>query len=441
MKNQVYRRVLAILIAALSVTTLAEAQITTGTVFGTVRDSQGGAIPGASVVLISETRNTRMAPVITNASGEYSIPNVTADTYTLEVTMDGFKTITRRNIPVSGADRVAIPALDLEVGGRSEVVNVTAEAALIQAQSGERSAVVDTTQVQNLPISGRNFASVISTGIPGVTGTTRIGGGGQNNIMMDGISAMDTGNNGQMLQMNMDAIQEVKVLTQGYQAEFGRSSGLQISAVTKSGSNRFHGSVYEIRTDSTWNSVSWANQKNGTAPGVSKNDTFGYTIGGPVGRPGGANKLFFFYSHEYRPTTSGGNTRRFRLPTELELSGDFSQSIDNQGRPIPQLYDAATGLPKTQCTGTVAAPGISTACFPGNKIPANRQYGIGLAVLNQWKRAGYAPNGINGLDYNFETKDPVIKNLTTQPAIRGDYQFSANLRVTGKYAGQRQRVQ
>ena len=240
MKNQVYRRVLAILIAALSVTTLAEAQITTGTVFGTVRDSQGGAIPGASVVLISETRNTRMAPVITNASGEYSIPNVTADTYTLEVTMDGFKTITRRNIPVSGADRVAIPALDLEVGGRSEVVNVTAEAALIQAQSGERSAVVDTTQVQNLPISGRNFASVISTGIPGVTGTTRIGGGGQNNIMMDGISAMDTGNNGQMLQMNMDAIQEVKVLTQGYQAEFGRSSGLQISAVTKSGSNTFH---------------------------------------------------------------------------------------------------------------------------------------------------------------------------------------------------------
>ena len=441
MKNQVYKRVLAILIAALSVTTLAEAQITTGTVFGTVRDSQGGAIPGASVVLISETRNTRMAPVITNASGEYSIPNVTADTYTLEVTMDGFKTITRRNIPVSGADRVAIPALDLEVGGRSEVVNVTAEAALIQAQSGERSAVVDTTQVQNLPISGRNFASVISTGIPGVTGTTRIGGGGQNNIMMDGISAMDTGNNGQMLQMNMDAIQEVKVLTQGYQAEFGRSSGLQISAVTKSGSNRFHGSIYEIRTDSTWNSVSWANQKNGTAPGVSKNDTFGYTIGGPVGRPGGANKLFFFYSHEYRPTTSGGGTRRFRLPTELELSGDFSQSIDNQGRPIPQLYDAATGLPKTQCTGTVAAPGVSTACFPGNKIPANRQYGIGLAVLNQWKRAGYVPNGINGLDYNFETTDPVIKNLTTQPAIRGDYQFSPNLRVTGKYAGQRQRVQ
>ena len=444
----VCRRVLALLLATLCLSAAAYAQITTGTVLGTVRDTSGGALPGATVVLISESRNTRMSPVVTNANGEYSIPNVTPDTYTVEVTMDGFKTVTRRGVPVSGADRVSVPAIDLEVGGRSEIVNVTAEAALIQAQSGERSAVVDTTQVQNLPISGRNFASVISGAIPGVTGTTRIGGGGQNNIMMDGISAMDTGNNGQMLQMNMDAIQEVKVLTQGYQAEFGRSSGLQISAVTKSGTNRFHGSAYEIRQDSAWNSHKcsnagncWATIKNGTAPGVSSNDTFGYTIGGPVGKPGGTNKLFFFYSHEFRPTTSGGGTRRFRLPTELELSGDFSQSIDNQGRPIPQLYDASTGLPKTQCTGTVAAPGISTACFPGNKIPLNRQYGIGLAVLNQYKRAGYTPNGFNGLDYNFETTDPVIDNLTQQPAIRGDYQFSPALRATAKYAGQRQRVQ
>jgi hypothetical protein len=442
MSNLVCKRVLAMLLAALCVATVAAAQITTGTVFGTVKDSQGGAIPGAAVVVISETRNTRSAPVTTNAAGEFSLPNLTADTYTLEVTMDGFKTITRRNIPVSGADRIGVPVLTLEVGGRSEIVSVTAEAALIQAQSGERSAVLDTTQMQSLPIAGRNFTAIIAAGVPGITGTTRLGGGGQNNIMMDGISAMDTGNNGQMLALNMDAIQEVKVLTQGYQAEFGRSSGLQISAVTKSGTNQFHGSAYEIRTDSTWNSVSWANQKNGTAPGVNKNDTMGYTIGGPVGKPGGTNKLFFFYSHEYRPTTTGGNTQRFSLPTNLELAGDFSRSVDNDGLPIPQLYDVSTNLPKSQCTGTVAAPGISTACFPGNRIPANRHYPIGLAVLTQWKRAtGIEPNGISGIGYNYETRTPFVKNLLTQPAIRGDYQFSSNLRVTGKYAGQRQRVQ
>ena len=84
-------------------------------------------------------------------------------------------------------------------------------------------------------------------------GGTRLGGGGQNNIMMDGISAMDTGNNGQMLNLNIESIAEVKVLTQGYQAEYGRSSGLQITAVTKSGTNRFRGSVYDVKSNSDWN--------------------------------------------------------------------------------------------------------------------------------------------------------------------------------------------
>ncbi len=433
-------RALALVLGILSLGTMASAQITTGSVFGTVKDSQGGTIPGATVILISESRSTRSAPVVTNEAGEFSIPNVTADTYTVEVSMDGFKTVTRSHVPVSGGDRVSVPPFTLEVGGKTEVVNVTAESALIQAQSGERSAVVETAQIQNLPVSGRNFTSVLAN-VPGIQGTTRLGGGGQNNIMMDGISAMDTGNNGQMLQMNMDAIQEVKVLTQGYQAEYGRSSGLQISAVTKSGSNRFHGSGYEIRTNSKWNSVSWANQKNGTTPAVSKNDTWGYTIGGPIGRPGGNNKLFFFYSHEYRPTTSGGGVRRFTLPTDRELAGDFSQSVDNQGRPIPQLYDATRG-PKSGCTGTVAAPGVSTTCFPGNKIPADRMYPLGLTILNQWRNAvGFAPNGISGQGYNYEGTDPIIHNLTQQPAVRGDYQVNTRLRLTGKYAGQRSRVQ
>ena len=233
--------------------------------------------------------------------------------------------------------------------------------------------------------------------------------------MMDGISAMDTGNNGQMLQMNMDAIQEVKVLTQGYQAEFGRSSGLQISAVTKSGSNRFHGSGYEIRTDSTWNSVSWANQKNGTAPGVNKNDTFGYTIGGPVGKPGGSNKLFFFYSHEYRPTTSWRRHASVQpCRRTSNSSGDFSQSVDNERRPdstaLRRLHRPAEDAVHGHGRGAAHLHGLlpgqpdsgQSACTP-----------VGLAVLTQWKRAtGIEPNGISGLGYNYETTDPFVKNLT-----------------------------
>ena len=104
----------------------------------------------------------------------------------------------------------------------------------------------------------------------------------ENNFMMDGVSAMDTGNNGQMLSLNIESIGEVKVITQGYQAEFGRSTGLQITAVTKSGTNQLHGSGYGIFTNSNWNSRSWTNQKNGTPQAYTYADTYGFSVGGPV---------------------------------------------------------------------------------------------------------------------------------------------------------------
>ncbi|MEO8520773.1 MAG: carboxypeptidase-like regulatory domain-containing protein, partial [Acidobacteriota bacterium] len=191
-----FERVVLFVVLALGLAVApAAAQITTGTVAGTVKDSQGGVVPGATIVLVSEGRGTRSAPVVTNAQGDYVLANVTADTYTVEVAMEGFKTINRTGIKVSGGDRVAVPALTLEVGGASETVNVKAEAALVQAQSGERSFAVSTEQVENLPIQHSNFTSLTSL-TPGViqggasAGGTRIGGVGQNNIMMDGISAM-----------------------------------------------------------------------------------------------------------------------------------------------------------------------------------------------------------------------------------------------------------
>jgi hypothetical protein len=225
----------------------ASAQITTGSVAGSVKDNQGLRVPGATVTLINEARNTRMAPVVSSATGDFVIPNVTAGTYTIEVSMSGFKSLLLNGVSVGGGDRVSVGELTITLGGVSETVMVSGEAPLIQSQSGERSFRVTTAQVENLPIgTARNFSALTSL-TPGVTGnTTRLGGGGQNNIMMDGVSTMDTGNNGQLLNMTPEAIAEVKVLTAGYQAEYGRSSGLQITAVTKSGSNTFRGSVYDV---------------------------------------------------------------------------------------------------------------------------------------------------------------------------------------------------
>jgi len=417
------------------------AQITTGNVSGIVRDPQGGVIPGATVVLISETRGTKSAPTTTNETGLYVFPNVTPDTYTIEVTLDAFKTVRRNGIAVSGADRVGIAPITLEPGTLVESVTVVAQSPLVQTQSGERSYAVTSAQIDNLPVARNNFTSMTAF-TPGVVqvgasaGGTRIGGAGQNNIMMDGISAMDTGNNGQMLNMNVDAIGEVKILTQGYQAEFGRSSGLQITAVTKSGTNQFRGSAYDIQTNSDWDSNSWVNIKNGDPKVKQSTKTLGYTLGGPVGRPGGTNKLFFFYSHEYRPVTTainGGNPIRIRVPTAAERAGDFSQTRDNTGALFNFIKDP---------TSTAACGPTSTAgCFQAGgvlgRIPADRLYNTGIALLNRYPMPNVTQTA--GLNYNYEVPAPTVDNLTQQPSIRVDYQLSSAFRVTGKYSGQRAR--
>src|SRR5438552_13196888 len=417
------------------------AQITTGTVSGTIKDSQGGVIPGATVVLVSDTRGTKSERAFTNESGDYVFPNVTPDTYTVEVTMDGFKTVKRGGIAVSGADRVGVPPLTLEPGALAETVTVVAESPLVQTQSGERSYAVSSTQIENLPITRTNFTSVMVFA-PGVVaggasaGATRLGGAGQNNIMMDGISAMDTGNNGQMLNMNVDSIAEVKILTQGYQAEYGRSSGLQITAVTKGGSNRFRGSAYDIQTNSDWDANSWVNQANGDPKIKTSTKTLGYTLGGPIGKPGGNNKLFFFYSHEYRPVTAainGGNPIRIRVPTELERAGDFSQTRDNTGALFNLIHDPTSTQPCTAANtaGCFAAGGVL------GRIPADRLYPVGMALLNRYPLPNVAQGP--GANYNYQVDAPTTDNLTQQPAIRIDYQLSSNFRVTGKYSGNRAR--
>jgi hypothetical protein len=421
-------RVLAMLSIALLVGVApTAAQITTGAVTGTIRDAQGAVIPGATVVLVSESRGTRLAPVVSNATGDFVVPNVTPDTYTVEVSMESFKTVRRAGIIVTGADRVGVPPITLEAGGIAETVTVTAESPMVQSQSGERSFAVSLEQIENLPVQRQNFVNLMQFA-PGVspggsTGFVRQGAISQNNLMMDGISAMDTGNNGTMLPMNIESIGEVKILTQGYQAEYGRSSGLQVTAVTKSGTNRFRGSLYDVERDSDWNSNTWVNAKNGDPKPVVRENDWGYSIGGPVGKPGGNNKLFFFYSHEYRPRNNpinNGNPIRLRVPTLLERQGNFSQSLDQNGAPIPQLLDPLTRQP-----------------VPGNVFPAGSLYQTGLALLNRYPNPTLEQRP--GTNYNYEIQPPKVDNLTQQPAVRVDYQVTSNLRFNFKYSGQRAR--
>ena len=411
------------------------AQLTTGTVTGSVRDAQAAVIPGATLSLISETRGTRLPDAISSASGDFVFPNVPPDTYTLQITHKGFKTLRRAGIAVSAGDHVGLGALTLDIGGMTETVTVSAEAPLVETQSGERSFTITPTSVQNLPIQNRSFTALAALS-PGITGTSRIAdrastGGSNNNVMMDGVSTMDTGNNGIVLQMNVESVAEVKVLVSNYQAEYGRSSGVQISASTKSGTNRFHGSAYIVMRNSKWNALSHTARLNGDPKGKVDDKDFGYSIGGPIGRPGRQNKLFFFYSHEFAPRTTGGSVVRYRFPTALERAGDFSQSTDNDGNPFPYIRDWTTNRPcsASNQSGCFRADGVL------GRIPTDRLYDTGLNILKLYP----LPNlNIPGVSYNYEARRPEQSLLAQQPVVRLDYQPWPKLRGTLKIAEWRQ---
>jgi hypothetical protein len=426
----------AVLFAAVVSTHVpAWAQITTGSIAGTVKDGQGGVIPGATVTLVNEAQGTRSAPVVTNDRGDFVFANVSSGTYTIEVEVSSFKTLNRSGISLSAGERLSIGTLTLELGGTAEVVTVKGEPPLLQASTGERSFTVTTEAVENLPIASRSFTALASLA-PGVSGSSRIGGGGTTFVMMDGISAIDTGSNGApILQMNVESIAEVKVLGSTYQAEYGRSSGLQITAVTKSGTNRFRGSIYDVERNSDWNSNSKVNELNGDPKPIAKERDWGFSIGGPVGRPGGNNKLFFFYAHEFEPRTAGNDVVRYRVPTALERQGDFSQTTDNNGTLYPYIKDPllAGACNATTQAGCFAAGGVL------GRIPPNRLYQPGVNVLNLWPQPNLA--SAPGQAYNLEITRPEESILSWQPALRLDYQPTDKLRATFKYSGWQQRNQ
>jgi hypothetical protein len=433
MSGNVCVRLLAVVLVTLGLTMPAAAQITTGSVVGSVRDAQGGVIAGATIILTSESRGTKLPGITTSETGDFVFVNIPPDIYTVSVTMTGFKTLTRAAVAVSPGDRVSLTAFTIQVGGATETVTVSADTPTIQAQSGERSFTIDTASVQNLPILSRSFTALAFLA-PGVTEDAnntpqRLGGGGDANIMLDGVSAMDTASNRPLLQMNVESIAEVKVLTSGYQAEYGRSSGVQVSGVTKSGTNQFHGSLYDVERNSDWDSNSRQNILQGNPKTTRKERDWGYSVGGPVGRPGGANRIFFFYSQEFSPRTRGNEIVQFRLPTALERMGDFSKTTDNNGNPFPYIRDP-------QLAG-LCSPADQTACFRDGgvlgRIPADRLYETGVNILRRYP----LPN-IDGVppqqNFNYRAARPEESIYSWQPAARVDYQPTSALRLSVKYS-------
>ena len=431
--NRTSLSVAIVLLLLVMMAASASAQVTGG-ITGTVADSQGGVIPGATVTLTSASKNTRLGTAVTNDRGGFAFPNIPPDTYTVTVEMSSFKTLKKSGFEISSGPVTSIGVLTIELGGTAEVVTVTGETPLIQTVSGEKSFTVNSQQMASLPILGRDFGSLLQL-TPGVQVSTdtlttvqALGGAGQTTFMVDGAVNMDPGINRQSMKVSVDSVSEVKAVTSSYQAEYGRSAGMQVNVVTKSGTNQLRAGGYYVARNSDWNSNSKTNILNGDPKPVVDEKDYGGSLGGPVGRPGGNNKLFFFFNLEYNPRTRSGAIASYRMPSMLERQGDFSQTLDNNGNPFPYIKDPLSSSP---CSAANTAGCFQDGGVVG-RIPANRLYQTGLNILKWYPQ----PNLGNtpGVAYNYQATAPETKLYGYAPVLKVDYQALSNLRASARYS-------
>src|SRR3954462_2236434 len=402
-----------ILLAAWAATTQAQTQ---GGISGLVTDSSGAAVPGATVTVTNTaTRGTRNTT--TNAAGLYTFPVVPPGIYALKVELQGFHTAEVRSfkVDVQQTVRVDVP---LQVGALDETVTVNGESTLLNTQSTTLGTVIENKIVTELPLNGRQYLNLVAVA-PNVNvlspaagqAGARLGGeraaqsisvGGQriffNYYTLDGVSNTDPNFNNYIALPSIDAIQEFKVQTGVYPAEFGHQS-TQVNVVTKSGGNAFHGSGFEFLRDEKFDAKPYAFTSAHPAKSPFKWNGFRYEVDGPVVR----DKLFFMTNFEKlrrRQTTQS----TFTVPTEKMCGGDFSEI------PGTVIYDPTTGQP-----------------FPGNVIPTSRIDPISKNLLTYY-HAATLPTLQN--NYVQDNSAPFDRNGYV---VRADFNESPSSQWMGRY--------
>ena len=305
---------------------------TTTTLYGTVSDKSGAVVPGAQVTATNVgTNQSRTAQ--TNPEGQYRFEFMPIGAYSLELTATGFKKFVQKGIALDVNVNARVDA-SLEVGTMTEEINVTASAASVNTDNAQIGRTVENTEITTLPIVGRNVYTLLQL-TPGVSSTgnsivlgypeqrTMINGGvdggaGSVNYYLDGGTNMTGLRNTGNIAPNPDAVDEFRVVTNSYSAEYGRFAGGVINIITRSGGNQFHGSLFEFFRNNDLNAYPWLSLI--TSP-LHRNQ-FGGTLGGPIRK----NKTFFFgtYSGLRQITSSFLNSAV--VPTALERTGNFSQS-------------------------------------------------------------------------------------------------------------------
>ena len=374
------------------------AQSTSGEISGLVRDASGAAVAGARI-RVAEQRTGRTLNTLTSDSGDYRVPLLPVGVYRVTATLEGFRESEKKNLELSALQNLRAD-FALEVGNVSERIEVTAEAPLVDTRSAEQGTLIDEKRVAELPLNGRNVIDLVnlSPGVSYVSTTVqnsfaqqrvRINGNRETmtNVMLDG-GSMYYAHRGRALEMpNSDAIQEFRVLSAGVPAEFGRGN-VVVSAVTKSGTNALHGSLFEFFR----NDAIDARQATLTSKQKLRFQQFGGTLGGPVIR----NRTFLFGAYQGLRTRQDDIQNVSKLPNANERAGEFASTVN----------DPSTGKP-----------------FPGNRVPADRFDPVARKVLDTWVPL---PNGARD-SYISQISNPINSD---QYVTRLDHQLSSMNRLT-----------
>jgi hypothetical protein len=399
----------------------AYAQVSGATLTGTVTDSSGAVIPNAQVA-ITDVATSVTRTVSSGGAGLYTAPNLLPGTYEIRITATGFSTQVQKGITLTVGAQQALD-IKMQVGQVSQTVEVTTEAPTVELTSSTLSAVVNATTVRELPLNGRSWTD-LATLQPGVSAiqtqpSFAVGGdrgnrgfGSQltisgarpqeNNYRLDGISLNDYGNGapGSVLGGNMgvDAIQEFSVLTSNYSAEYGKTSGGVVNAISRSGTNQFHGSVYEFLRNDALDAKTFFDNANGIKKPPFRRNQFGASAGGPIRK----DRTFIFGDFEAMRHSKGITFTDF-VPSPAARAGNVHYS----------------GTPPSSCTAT-----SSTECTV-TVDPSAAKYLPFFPLPN----AGLIGNGDLGV-FGFAGQQVVSENFVT---TRVDHRFSEKDSLFGTY--------
>ena len=392
------------------------AQVDNGVIEGTVHDASGAAIPKASIT-ITETQTNNRFSVLTDTQGNYVSPPLKVGVYSVSVSMTGFKVYTRQGITLNVQDRLRVDA-QLEVGGRTEQVLVTGDVPPVQTDTSSLGQVITGQQTQDMPLQGRNYVNLASltAGVIATPSTATNGNtagafssngtrGDLNNYILDGIDNNSNDDGTNIIPTNVDAIEEFKIQTNSYDAEFGRSGGAALNVVTKSGTNEIHGSLFEFFQNASLNAQNFF----ATSAALStKFNQPGVTFGAPIIK----NKLFFFGDYQLTDTRTPAIDKS-SVPTSAMIAGNFS------GAGLKTIYDP------NEYNATTGA----RTPFPGNIIPSSEISPLGAAYAALYP----APNVPGALKNNY-ILEPTAQDRVDQGDGRLDYRVSDSDQLFARYS-------